>query len=53
MFPGVARDGDAVLKIEDLGISFLIAESNLINARIADRLYATLEDAKIMKALRG
>jgi hypothetical protein len=33
-------------------ISLLIAESNLINARIADRLYA-LEDAKIMKALRG
>jgi hypothetical protein len=40
VFP-VARDRDAVLKIEDLGISLLIAESNLINARIADRLYAT------------
>jgi hypothetical protein len=41
VFPGVPRDGDAVLKIEDLGISLLIAESNLINARVADRLYAT------------
>ena len=55
-------------KIEDLGISLLIAESNLANAaRIADRLYAidrgeiifegkpqqALEDANVMKALRG
>jgi branched-chain amino acid transport system ATP-binding protein len=39
--PVVKRFRDAVLKIEDLGISLLIAESNLINAsRIADRLYA-------------
>jgi branched-chain amino acid transport system ATP-binding protein len=37
----VKRFRDAVLKIEDLGISLLIAESNLANAaRIADRLYA-------------
>jgi branched-chain amino acid transport system ATP-binding protein len=65
----VVRTGrDAVLKIEDLGISLLIAESNLVNAaRIADRLYAidrgeiifegrperALEDASVMKALRG
>ncbi len=64
----VKRFRDAVLKIEDLGISLLIAESNLVNAaRIADRLYAidrgeiifegkpeqALEDANVMKALRG
>jgi len=64
----VKRFRDAVLKIEDLGISLLIAESNLVNAaRIADRLYAidrgeiifegkpaqALEDDKVMKALRG
>jgi len=64
----VKRFRDAVLKIEDLGISLLIAESNLVNAaRIADRLYAidrgeiifegkpeqALEDASVMKALRG
>jgi branched-chain amino acid transport system ATP-binding protein len=37
----VKRFRDAVLKIEDLGISLLIAKSNLTNeARIADRLYA-------------
>ena len=57
-----------MLKIEDLGISLLIAESNLVNAaRIADRLYAidrgeiifegkpeqALEDENVMKALRG
>jgi ABC-type branched-subunit amino acid transport system ATPase component len=36
----VKRFREAVLKIEDLGISLLIAESNLVNAaRIADRLY--------------
>ena len=64
----VKRFRDAVLKIEDLGISLLIAESNLMNAaRIADRLYAidrgeiifegkpeqALGDEKVMKALRG
>jgi len=64
----VKRFRDAVLKIEDLGISLLIAESNLVNAaRIADRLYAidrgeiifegkpqqALEDEHVMKALRG
>ena len=64
----VNRFREAVLKIEDLGISLLIAESNLMNAaRIADRLYAidrgeiifegkpeqALEDAAVMKALRG
>jgi branched-chain amino acid transport system ATP-binding protein len=64
----VKRFRDAVLKIEDLGVSLLIAESNLANAaRIADRLYAidrgeiifegkpeqALEDASVMKALRG
>jgi branched-chain amino acid transport system ATP-binding protein len=64
----VKRFREAVLKIEDLGVSLLIAESNLINAaRIADRLYAidrgeiifegkpeqALEDASVMKALRG
>ena len=64
----VKRFRDAVLKIEDLGISLLIAESNLVNAaRIADRLYAidrgeiifegrpeqALENENVMKALRG
>jgi branched-chain amino acid transport system ATP-binding protein len=64
----VKRFRDAVRKIEDLGISLLIAESNLVNAaRIADRLYAidrgeiifegrpeqALEDANVMRALRG
>ena len=64
----VKRFREAVLKIEDLGISLLIAESNLANAaRIADRLYAidrgeiifegkpaqALEDPNVMKALRG
>ena len=64
----VKRFRDAVLKIEDMGISLLIAESNLVNAaRIADRLYAidrgeiifegkpelALEDENVMKALRG
>ena len=64
----VKRFREAVFKIEDLGISLLIAESNLLNAaRIADRLYAidrgeiifegkpeqALEDASVMKALRG
>ena len=64
----VKRFRNAVLQIEDLGISRLIAESNLVNAaRVADRLYAidrgeiifegkpeqALEDASVMKALRG
>jgi branched-chain amino acid transport system ATP-binding protein len=64
----VNRFREAVRKIEDLGISLLIAESNLMNAaRIADRLYAidrgeiifegkpeqALQDANVMKALRG
>src|SRR3989442_13255823 len=64
----VKRFREAVLKIEDLGISLLIAESNLVNAaRIADRLYAidrgeiifegrpeqALENENVMKALRG
>jgi branched-chain amino acid transport system ATP-binding protein len=64
----VKRFREAVLQIEDLGISLLIAESNLVNAaRIADRLYAidrgeiifegkpeqALEDESVMKALRG
>ena len=64
----VKRFREAVLKIEDLGISLLIAESNLVNAaRIADRRYAidrgeiifegkperALEDQNVMKALRG
>ena len=64
----VKRFRDAVLKIEDMGIALLIAESNLVNAaRIADRLYAidrgeiifegkpeqALEDENVMKALRG
>ena len=64
----VKRFREAVLKIEDFGISLLIAESNLVNAaRIADRLYAidrgeiifegkpeqALEDENVMKALRG
>jgi len=64
----VNRFREAVLKIEDLGISLLIAESNLMNAaRIADRLYAidrgeiifhgtpkdALADEKVVKALRG
>ncbi|MFQ5754909.1 MAG: ABC transporter ATP-binding protein [Acidiferrobacterales bacterium] len=64
----VTRFIDAVIKIKEMGISILLAESNLANAsRIADRLYAidrgeiifhgkpeeALEDEKVMKALRG
>jgi branched-chain amino acid transport system ATP-binding protein len=64
----VKRFRDAVRRIQDLGISLLIAESNLLNAaRIADRLYAidrgeiifegkpdaALENESVMKALRG
>ena len=64
----VKRFRDAVLKIEDLGISLLIAESNLVNAaRIADRLHAidrgeiifegepgrAFENEDVMKTIRG
>ncbi|MFQ5935861.1 MAG: ABC transporter ATP-binding protein [Acidiferrobacterales bacterium] len=64
----VTRFTDAVIKIKEMGISLLIAESNLANAsRIADRLYAidrgeiifhghpeeALSNEKVMKALRG
>jgi branched-chain amino acid transport system ATP-binding protein len=64
----VKRFREAVQKIGGLGISLLIAESNLVNAaRIADRLYAidrgeiifdgkpeqALQDENVMKALRG
>lgn len=64
----IGRFRDAMLKIEELGISLFIAESNLVNAaQIAHRLYAidrgeiifhgkpddALKDEKVMKALRG
>ncbi len=64
----VARFTDAVIKIKEMGISMLIAESNLANAsRVADRLYAidrgeiifhgepgdALKDEEVMRALRG
>ncbi len=64
----VSRFTDAVNKIKEMGISILIAESNLANAsRIADRLYAidrgeiifhghpeeALGHEDVMKALRG
>jgi branched-chain amino acid transport system ATP-binding protein len=64
----VTRLIDAVKKIKAMGISLLIAESNLINAmRVADRLYAidrgeiiftgdprkALENAEVMKTIRG
>ncbi|GMQ90293.1 MAG: ABC transporter ATP-binding protein [Gammaproteobacteria bacterium] len=64
----VSRFTDAVIKIKEMGISLLMAESNLANAsRIADRLYvvdrgeiifhgnpqAALENEEVMKALRG
>lgn len=64
----VSRFTDAVIKIKEMGISILIAESNLANAaRIADRMYAidrgeiiyhgdpeaALEHEDVMKALRG
>jgi len=64
----VGRFADAVHKIKDLGISILIAESNLLTASgIADRLYAidrgeiifhgapqeALENEEVMKTLRG
>lgn len=64
----VKRFTDAVIKIKEMGISILLAESNLANAsRIADRLYAidrgeiifhghpeeALNNQEVMKALRG
>lgn len=64
----IGRFRDAMKKIEELGISLLIAESNLVNAaQIAHRLYAidrgeiifhgdpddALNDDRVMKALRG
>jgi branched-chain amino acid transport system ATP-binding protein len=64
----VNRFTEAVMKIKELGVSILMAESNLGSAsRIADRLYAidrgeiifhgppkeALRDEKVMKALRG
>jgi len=64
----VSRFIDAVKKIKAMGISLLIAESNLMTAiRIADRLYAidrgeiifqgtpqeALQNAGVMKTLRG
>ncbi len=64
----VTRFIDAVKKIKAMGISLLIAESNLITAtRVADRLYAidrgeiifagdprsAFENAEVMKTIRG
>jgi branched-chain amino acid transport system ATP-binding protein len=64
----VTRFIDAVKKIKDMGISILIAESNLANAtRVADRLYAidrgeiiyegtsrgVFENETVMKTIRG
>jgi branched-chain amino acid transport system ATP-binding protein len=64
----VARFADAVQRIKDLGVSILIAESNLLTAsRVADRLYVidrgeiifhgepqqALENEEVMKTLRG
>lgn len=64
----VTRLIDAVRKIKDMGISLLIAESNLVNAtRVADRLYAidrgeiiyegdpkrVFENEGVMKTIRG
>ncbi len=64
----VARFTEAVIKIKQMGVSILIAESNLANAsRVADRMYAidrgeiifhgtpqeALDDEEVMKALRG
>jgi branched-chain amino acid transport system ATP-binding protein len=64
----VTRFIDAVKKIKSMGISLLIAESNLMNAmRVADRLYAidrgeiiftgdpksALENKEVMKTIRG
>jgi branched-chain amino acid transport system ATP-binding protein len=64
----VNRFADAVLKIKEMGVSILMAESHLAAAtRIGDRLYAidrgeiifhgapkdALADEKVVKALRG
>ena len=64
----VTRFVDAARKIKAMGVSLLIAESNVTNAaRVADRLYAidrgeilfegeparALENAEVMKTLRG
>jgi len=64
----VTRFIDAVNRIKEMGISLLIAESNLLNAtRVADRLYAidrgeiifegspkaAFENVEVMKTLRG
>ncbi len=64
----VSRFIDAVKRIKEMGISLLIAESNLVNAsRVADRLYAidrgeiifegspkaAFENTEVMKTLRG
>jgi branched-chain amino acid transport system ATP-binding protein len=64
----VTRFIDAARRIKEMGISLLIAESNVTNAaRVADRLYAidrgeilfegeprqALEDVDVMKTLRG
>ena len=64
----IARFREAVNKIKEMGISILIAESNLMTASgIADRLYAidrgeiifhgkpeeALENEEVMKTLRG
>src|SRR5438105_7699385 len=64
----VTRFIDAVKKIKEMGISVLIAESNLANAtRVADRLYAidrgeiiyqgdprqVFENEEVMKTIRG
>jgi branched-chain amino acid transport system ATP-binding protein len=64
----VTRFIDAVKKIKEMGISLLIAESNLMSAsRVADRLYAidrgeiifegqprrAFENEEVMKTIRG
>jgi branched-chain amino acid transport system ATP-binding protein len=64
----VNRFRDAVTKIKEMGISLLIAESNLISAtRVADRLYAidrgeiiftgrpqeVFQNEEVMKTIRG
>jgi branched-chain amino acid transport system ATP-binding protein len=64
----IARFREAVNKIKEMGISILIAESNLVTASaVADRLYAidrgeiifhgkpeeALENEEVMKTLRG
>ena len=64
----VDRFVDAVTRIKAMGVSLLIAESNLMTAsRVADRLYAidrgeiifagdprrVFDDADVMKTIRG